>query len=120
NTPLGVANTANSMVTSLAQQLAQLPAGSAEGPEMVRDLDESCGLLTKNLARAQTLIRSFKQLSASQLSDQKGEYDLVEVITDCVESMTPEVKKHSVAIAVTTSGARPFLWQGYAGHLSQV
>ncbi len=118
NTPLGVANTANSMVTSLADQIIKLPQGAPESAEMMRDLNESCHLLTKNLARAQTLIRSFKQLSASQLSDQKGEHDLVEIVKDCVESMTPEAKKHSVAI--TVSGQAPMAWQGYAGHLSQV
>ena len=120
NTPLGVANTANSMVTSLAEQLVKLPPGSPDIAEMIKDLNESCNLLTKNLARAQTLIRSFKQLSAGQLSDQKGEYDLVEVVTDCVETMTPEAKRHSVTITVGVTGSRPLLWNGYAGHLSQV
>lgn len=119
NTPLGVANTANAMVTSLAQQLSRLPPGAPEGPEISRDLDESCALLTKNLARAQTLIRSFKQLSASQLSDQRGQFNLTEVVKDCVESMTPDSKKHQIQVVVTAPpGEVP--WDGYPSHLSQV
>jgi signal transduction histidine kinase/CheY-like chemotaxis protein len=120
NTPLGVANTANSMVTGLAKTLMQLPPGSPDTKEVVKDLDETCGLLTKNLARAQTLIKSFKQLSASQLSDQKGECDIAEVVRDCVESMTPEVKKHQIAVKVTAPTDKRLSWNGYPSHLSQV
>ncbi|MEZ0313684.1 MAG: ATP-binding protein [Myxococcota bacterium] len=119
NTPLGIANTANSMVVTLAQQIVQLKHGDSTGPEIARDLEESCALLTKNLARAQTLIRSFKQLSASQLSDQRGEFDLVEVVRDCVESMTPELKKHSLKVDLSAPSSH-LSWDGYPSHLSQV
>jgi len=119
NTPLGVANTANSMLVSLARDLTSAPPGAPEVAELIKDIEESCKLMTKNLARTQTLIKSFKQLSASQLSDQRGEYDIVEVVKDCVESSRPETKKHQVAVTVHSTSDK-LIWDGYPSHLSQV
>ena len=119
NTPLGVANTANSMLASLARDFVKLPPGSADGPVLAKDIEESCALMTRNLARTQTLIKSFKQLSASQLSDQRGKHDIVEVVRDCVESTIPETKKHHIAITVHAPD-KSLIWDGYPSHLSQV
>jgi signal transduction histidine kinase len=122
NTPLGVANTANSMVVSLVKDFMRVPPGASEGVELIKDIEESCMLMTKNMARAQTLIKSFKQLSASQLSDQRGEVDIIEVIQDCIETARPETKKNSLAVTISSSAAKgtPMPWIGYPSHLSQV
>ncbi len=120
NTPLGVANTANSMLASLARDFTKLPAGSPDAPELAKDIEEACTLMTRNLARTQTLIKSFKQLSASQLSDQRGKHDIVEVVRDCVESTIPETKKHHISVTVHAPSDKTLIWDGYPSHLSQV
>ncbi len=116
NTPLGVANTASSTIVSLSKMLSDKAAGG--GADIVDDLKLSCDLLTKNIQRAQTLIRSFKQLSASQLSDHRGDYDLVSILRDCTEALSPELKKHKVEVRLPDGERMP--WVGYPGHLSQV
>lgn len=121
NTPLGVARTANSMVTELTQNLLQNPPeDDEEREELQDDLEDACNLMTKNLERAQRLIQSFKKLSASQLSDEQMESDLVLIIKDCLETMRPDLKKKTIVSTVHTDDDTKFPWNGYPGHLSQV
>ncbi len=121
NTPLGVARTASSMVTEIANaMLTDLPTDPEEVDELKDDLEDSCFLLSKNLDRAQKLIKSFKQLSSSQLSDEMIEVDMVEIIGDCVETMRPDLKKKSIATTVHKDSSLDYKWNGFPGHLSQV
>lgn len=121
NTPLGVARTANSMVTELVTNLLQSPPeDDEEREELQDDLEDACNLMTKNLERAQRLIQSFKKLSASQLSDEQMDSDLILVVKDCLETMRPDLKKKSIVCAVHSNEDETFEWNGYPGHLSQV
>jgi len=121
NTPLGVARTANSMVTELVNTLLGDPPDDEEDrEELESDLTDSCHLMTKNLDRAQRLIQSFKQLSASQLSDEQTTADIVAIVRDCLETMRPDLKKKSITWDVHPQDDVDFRWNGYPGHLSQV
>lgn len=122
NTPLGVAQTATSMVTELTDQIL---SGELTDPEDIEesrdDLKDACDLLTRNVDRAQKLIKSFKGLSASQLSDERSTVSLVEVIDDCLESMRPELQKRNIKPALVLPDSElDFTWEGFSGHLSQV
>jgi signal transduction histidine kinase/CheY-like chemotaxis protein len=118
NTPLGVANTANSMVQMLVGQLRS--AKAAEAGEIAADLDEACALLSKNIVRAHNLIKSFKQLSVGQLSDQRVRVDVTSVVRDCVDSMSPEFRAKQIEVAITATAGEDLTWNGFPGHLSQV
>ncbi len=121
NTPLGVAKTASNMVTEIARNLLDAPPEDEEdAKELADDLEDSCQLLERNLDRAQTLIKSFKQLSSSQLSDEKIEIELGELASDCLETMRPDLKKHGIAPEVHRQEDTDLTWNGYPGHLSQV
>ena len=121
NTPLGVAKTASNMVTEIARNLLDAPPeDEEESQEMADDLEDSCQLLERNLDRAQTLIKSFKQLSSSQLSDEKISIELGELASDCLETMRPDLKKHGITPEVHRQEDTDFTWDGYPGHLSQV
>lgn len=121
NTPLGVARTANSMVTELVNTLLNDPPDDEEEREELEgDLTDSCHLMTKNLDRAQRLIQSFKQLSASQLTDEQTTADLTAIVNDCLETMRPDLKKKSISWEVHPQQEVDFRWNGYPGHLSQV
>ncbi|MBI5509311.1 MAG: hybrid sensor histidine kinase/response regulator [Deltaproteobacteria bacterium] len=120
NTPLGVANTARAMVVDLAQQLAGENVDPTQRKEMAADLTSSADLLTKNLVRAQDLIKNFKQLSASQLSDHRVLAPIGEVARTCVDTMGPVLKKQSIQATVVEEPNANLEWDGYPGHLSQV
>jgi signal transduction histidine kinase/CheY-like chemotaxis protein len=121
NTPLGVARTANSMVTELvATLLNDTPDDEEDKEELESDLKDACHLMTKNLDRAQRLIQSFKQLSASQLSDEQMIANLTTIVQDCLETMRPDLKKREIAAEVHADKGVDFRWNGYPGHLSQV
>jgi signal transduction histidine kinase/CheY-like chemotaxis protein len=119
NTPLGIAMTANGMLSSLATQIVEAPKGP-ELDELVSDLKESTKLLSNNLERASRLVRSFKQLSANQLSDERTSCDVAAVINDCVEAMKIETSRRNITIDTNWGPADSFPWVGFAGHLSQV
>ncbi len=119
NTPLGVANTASSMVTSLVAKITQANK-VPEMQELTEDLGTSTELLGKNLMRAQDLVRSFKQLSSSQLSDQRSEGDLATILQDCVNTMGPVLRKSQVQLTIHAKPDGSLMWNGYAGHLTQV
>lgn len=115
NTPLGVATTANSMMNSLMSEL-----GATNAPaDLLADIREASELLGKNLERASKLVRSFKQLSANQLSDDRATLDLVAVVNDCLDTMRPETRKRQLEVKLEAPET-PMQWTGYPGHLSQV
>lgn len=121
NTPLGVARTANSMVGEIVASLVAEHTGDTEEIEEIRgDLEDSCQLLERNLDRAQKLIKSFKQLSSSQLSDEQINIDLTELISDCLETMRPDLKKRGLVSTIHKDDGKDYNWNGYPGHLSQV
>ena len=121
NTPLGVARTAGSMMTEIAKSLLEeQPEDEEDVEEMQDDLADSFQLLERNLDRAQKLIKSFKQLSSSQLSDEQIHADMGTVIADCIETMRPDLKKQNITAEIHRTEGTDFDWNGYPGHLSQV
>lgn len=121
NTPLGVARTAGSMMTEIAKTLLEdRPEDEEDVEEMQDDLADSFHLLERNLDRAQKLIKSFKQLSSSQLSDEQIRADVSVVIADCIETMRPDLKKKNITAEIHKSQGVDYDWNGYPGHLSQV
>ncbi len=119
NTPLGVANTAYSMVSGLATKLVDAGTPAEMRQEIMSDLTDSCDLLGKNLQRAQGLVKSFKQLSTSQLSDVRTQCNLYDVVADCVRTMSPQLRKQNVEVRLPST-TDELTWDGYPGHLSQV
>ncbi|MGI5380764.1 ATP-binding protein [Streptomyces sp. CA-251387] len=120
NTPLGVARTAGSVINDLSGQLVSAVDQSTGWEETSTDIKEAVRLMNKNLDRAHRMIQSFRQLSASQLSDERIAIDLRDIVTDCMETMGPDLRKHGVTTHLYTSGEENFTWHGYPGHLSQV
>jgi signal transduction histidine kinase/DNA-binding response OmpR family regulator len=119
NTPLGVANTANGMIVSLAKEVATTPPGP-QLDDVVKDLMESTELMRKNLERASRLVKSFKQLSSSQLSDERCTSDITAVIHDCIDAMSVDTKKRGITMRTHWDLGEKHSWTGFPGHLSQV
>jgi signal transduction histidine kinase/CheY-like chemotaxis protein len=118
NTPLGVANTSSSLIRSMIRQVKDvLPR---EQQSTIEDLEEACTLLERNIKRADNLVRSFRQLSASQLADKRATTNLLEVVADCVASLSPELHKQELEVKTHADSPETLDWDGYPGHLSQV
>ncbi len=102
NTPIGnsvlVASTFSDLARQLLQQLESGDIRKSSLVELARNLAEGSAMLQSNLSRAETLLKSFKQVAADQASEQQREFDLAEVVAEVVSSLAPSLRKsrHSV------------------------
>jgi len=95
-TPIGNSVLMASSLADLARELQhqidtnQLKKSSLA--ELNRTLGEGSQLLMRNLARAQTLLQNFKQVSADQASEQRRSFDLAAVVAEVVSSLAPSLR----------------------------
>jgi signal transduction histidine kinase len=111
NTPMGAANTANALIESLADELRAAPV-SERVAELLGDLRQSAGLVSKNLERTNEVVRTFKQLSAREIVDDRQECDLAEIVTDCVDTVRKSIKQQDISIATHWASGAKFPWVG--------
>jgi signal transduction histidine kinase len=124
NTPLGVANTANGMLTALAKDIEAEAKGSPHMVELVNDLKSAASLMSKNLERASRLVSNFRQLSTRHLADEYVRCDLATVVRDIAETMQLSASRaeggaRSLEIRISRTG-ESFPWWGFPGHLAHV
>ena len=122
NTPLGVANAAAATLKEVLSKQQFVALGAQQ--ELAEDLDDvqtAANLIQRNIARADELIRSFRQLSVRQLVDQREEVDFMVCIQDAVKLYSPKAKRVGMQINVKNEmDPKLTRWLGYPGHLSQV
>lgn len=122
NTPLGIVNTAASIISESldAATVARLTADPANGA-LVGDIEEAARLIQGNLARVNKLVQSFKNLSVAQVADRRQECDVGQVVEEIVTLFRPQAKRARLTIEISRpegDGALP--WVGYPGYLAQV
>jgi signal transduction histidine kinase len=115
NTPLGVVNTANVMLQELAEELERA-SGREAITGLLADVKDTTGLLSRNVKRVNQLIVSFKQLSVTQVNDERVTADLVEVVTECAKA----VDRRDEILLKVTSAEKTLPWTGYPRHLTHV
>jgi signal transduction histidine kinase len=97
STPIGngvlVASTLRDTSLKLQQQLQDNQLRRSTLTELNASLNEGSRLLLSNLARAETLLKNFKQMSADQVSEQRRTFDLAKVISEVVVSLNPSLKR---------------------------
>jgi signal transduction histidine kinase len=123
NTPLGIVNTAASVVSQRMGSEAMTQA--AADPAARRDVDdirEAVGLISANIQRAHKLIRDFKQLSVSQLADVRETLSLVDVIEEVIGLFIINARQARLEIHVRNAlpDRAAASWTGYRGFLTQV
>ena len=119
NTPLGIANTAASLIQSLLRSTPALE--NSEHASMFEDIREASTLLTANIERAHKLIKSFKKLSAGQLTDTPEEIDLPELMDEIIRLFSPKAKQAKLQILFHNDLPHDMKqWYGHPGHLSTV
>lgn len=120
NTPLGIVRSSVDMMVELTQAILEDDGSDPEDSEANRDdMAASRDLIVRNLERAQRLIGSFKQLSASQLADDRQTTNLSRLLRDCMETCGPMLRKKSITWSLDDEGVTT-TWDGFPGHLSQV
>ncbi|MEW5942153.1 MAG: ATP-binding protein, partial [Chloroflexota bacterium] len=115
NTPLGVINTA---VSVMARELAEPKEITTQ---RAADIAESLELMRRNVERAHRLVQDFKKVSISQLMDEKETFDISDAIKETLDLVMVGLKRHQIQIKfhdrLTPTQKK---WTGYRGFLSQI
>lgn len=122
NTPLGIVNTAASILTeSLTPDRVAALAKDEEARALFEDVLEAARLIQGNLARATKLVQTFKNLSISQITDAKETRDLPALVDEIVALYRPQARLAHLQIEIKDDlGDRTREWEGYPGYLSQI
>jgi signal transduction histidine kinase len=121
NTPLGIINTAASIIKrELTSDAVTALTVDRKLKMLFEDLLETTDLMQKNITRAHALIQSFKNLSVSQIVDTKESLKLVEVVNEILALFSIQAKKSKLELEFTHSLSEEETWVGYRGHLSRI
>ncbi len=115
NTPLGIINTA---VSIMARELA---APEEITTQRAADIAESLELMRRNVERAHRLVQDFKNVSVSQLADEKDVFDISKAVEETVGLVMVNLNRNQIRVKFQDklpSGAKD--WAGYRGFLSQI
>ncbi len=115
NTPLGIINTA---VSIMARELA---APKEVTIQRAADIAESLELMQRNVERAHKLVQDFKKISVSQLADEKELFDISEAVEENVNLILVNLKRSQIRVNfVNRLAFEQKGWVGYRGVLSQI
>ena len=119
NTPIGIVNTAASIVR---QRIGSIAASAPEAAGLADfgDVREALDLMTANILRAHRLITSFKQLSASHCVDPRESLSLVALAEDVVGLFAINARHARLDIRVANGLQEGARWIGYRGILTQI
>lgn len=115
NTPLGVINTA---VSVMARELAEPQEMTTQ---RAADIAESLELMRRNVERAHRLVQDFKKVSVSQLTDEKETFDISDAVKEMIDLVMVSLRRHQIQVKFhdkLTPEQR--MWTGYRGFLSQI
>ncbi len=122
NTPLGVSITSASTILDSCNKIkSSLETEELTEEDLKEFLDgsiDACNLLLHNLDNAARLVRSFKQISVDQTSDQKREFDIKLYLEEIVRTFRPQLKKSVATVEIECP--ENIIINSYAGSFSQV
>jgi PAS domain S-box-containing protein len=123
NTPIGnslmVASTLHDQTTSLLdayQENQGIKRSSLES--YLADTGKAGDILTRNLQRAADLVNSFKQVAIDQISSQRREFTLSEVVNEILLTLWPMIRKSPYTVEQNIPENIRF--DSYPGPLGQV
>ena len=122
NTPIGIAVTSSSLVADKLKEIREmLDSGTisrAKVTKLMEEMHESTILLCNNIERAKSLIFSFKQVSADQISEGKRSFNLATYLDEICRNLNHLLKKGRHHIEITCP--QDLSMNSYPGALSQV
>jgi len=122
NTPIGVSITANSYIEEQLSDLRKAYENEAltedKFDNFIMQMESSNTIITNNLSRTATLIKSFKEVSVDQFIDELQEIELKSYIEQILESLAPIIKSSNITLQLScTSNLKAYM---YGGILSQI
>ncbi len=122
NTPLGIINTAASIIVrELNSEPIQAVAADPRAKASLGDIIEAANLLQGNVARAYKLTQDFKKISVSQLTDTKETFSLPDAVAEIVGLYRVSAKQAKLTIEIRDRLPEDQkTWVGYRGYLSQI
>ncbi|WP_419810487.1 ATP-binding protein [Bacterioplanoides sp.] len=122
NTPLGLCITIHSYIDDHYQQLKSgFDSGQItkqDFSDFVAIMDESLGIMDKNLQRAAHLIKSFKQVSEDQTGEHIRDFSVKDYLNEILETLSPKFKKTRHQVHIDCS--EHMRMSTYPGAISQV
>lgn len=123
NTPLGIINTAASVIANRMEvgSLQTLIGTDRRAASALEDIQEASDLIQGNIARAHKLVQDFKKISVNQLNDARETVNLSETLNSAVDLFRISARKAKLNISISDhlpEGERA--WIGYPGVLVQV
>lgn len=102
NTPVGIGIAASSSMVSKTDQLEESFQNKkmtmSELQSYLESTKQACDLIFSNLNRTAELVKSFKQVSVDNMTEQKRQFNLLEYLNDIVRSLGPKLKVRPVNI----------------------
>jgi signal transduction histidine kinase len=118
--PLGVVNTAASLISELLRRKALL-GGGEDLAEALSDLAEANDLILRNVARARELVEQFRAVTVTQLTVRRERIDLPASVADVVAVYLVGAKPSRLDVEIQDRlGEHSGEWKGNPGYLSQI
>ncbi len=122
NTPVGIGITASSSILERTKEFAKLYAqkkmSAKELQEYLKSVYQGSSLILNNLQRTGELVRSFKQISVDESTEQIRRFVLKEYLLDVIRSLQPKFKNRPIQFDV--SCAPEIEPKTYPGALAQI
>lgn len=105
NTPVGISVTAASNLIERSNALLNAFKSNrikkSEFEAQITNMKMSAEMVLSNLGRASDLIRSFKEVSVDQISQQRRRFDMKEYIDEVLMSLTPKLRVANIETEIT-------------------
>lgn len=104
NTPIGLGVTASTLMqdklADIQKSFDEKKLTSSQLAKFLTDSKENLGIIYRNLERAASLIRSFKQVAVDQSNENRRQFNMLQLINEVLLSLRPNLKKtqHEVVI----------------------
>ncbi|MBO6562807.1 MAG: HAMP domain-containing histidine kinase, partial [Nisaea sp.] len=122
NTPLGISITASSHLEAKAKELGERTVSRELTRNQLTSLtaviQESAGIILKNLTRAANLVQSFKQVAVDQTAEAAREINIFDYVGEVLRSLSP--KTRHTGIDVQLSGNRHLVGTTFPGAIAQI
>jgi len=122
NTPIGIGIGASSSLLTRTEDLSELFASKKMTLNSLKSYIDSttqaCELLLSNLTRTADLIKSFKQVSVDNMTEQKRTFQLNEYLHDIIRSLAPKIRKRPIDLTINCS--EEIVLNSYPGAFAQI
>jgi len=97
NTPIGLGVTASTLMqdklADIQKSFDEKKLTSSQLAKFLTESKENLGIIYRNLERAASLIRSFKQVAVDQSNENRRQFNMLQLMNEVLLSLRPNLKK---------------------------